>query len=180
MTNWITYWYNTGSGCGGKKEHSPVEAQKVLLPVLLSFLTTREKWLMAFGLIMAALSGLAVPTWLVLLARGLDTFSNLAYLLDAAEEYDTMSQIMHELNKLVVSFAVLGGVSLITGSLYVSIWTYTGEKQDLRIKEKFVRSAFHQDAEWFDGHKREELPTKVANAMIHVNGAIGRQIYNLC
>ena len=33
---------------------------------------------------MEALSGLVVPTWLVLLARGLDTFSNLAYPSDTA------------------------------------------------------------------------------------------------
>lgn len=97
---------------------------------------------MAFGLVMAAVSGCAVPTWLILLANGLDKFSNLGFLINAGA--NLMDVVQEELNKLVIAFAILGAISLIAGSLYVSIWTYTGEKQALRIKEKFVKSAFHQ------------------------------------
>ena len=35
------------------------------------------------------------------------------------------------------------------------------------------------DAEWFDMNNRDELPTKVANSMIHISGAIGRQMADL-
>ena len=35
------------------------------------------------------------------------------------------------------------------------------------------------DAEWFDVNNRDELPTKVANSMIHISGAIGRQMADL-
>ena len=35
------------------------------------------------------------------------------------------------------------------------------------------------DAEWFDMNNRDELPTKVANSMIHITGAIGRQMADL-
>ena len=115
---------------------------KVNFLALLSYSTTREKWLMALGLLMAGISGLAVPTWLVLLAKGLNQFSNLGFLINAG--VNLMDVVQQELNKLVVAFAILGGISLLSGSLYVSIWTYTGEKQALRIKERYVRSAFHQ------------------------------------
>ena len=115
---------------------------KVSIISLLSYSTTKERWLMAFGLLMAAVSGCAVPTWLVLLANGLDKFSNLGFLINAGA--NLMDVVQEELNKLVVAFAILGGISLLSGSLYVSIWTYTGEKSALRIKEKFVKSAFHQ------------------------------------
>ena len=115
---------------------------KVSILSLLSYSTTKEKCLMAFGLLMAAVSGCAVPTWLILLANGLDKFSNLGFLINAGA--NLMDVVQEELNKLVIAFAILGAISLIAGSLYVSIWTYTGEKQALRIKEKFVKSAFHQ------------------------------------
>ena len=115
---------------------------KVSILSLLSYSTTKEKCLMAFGLVMAAVSGCAVPTWLVLLANGLDKFSNLGFLINAGA--NLIDVVQEELNKLVIAFAILGAISLIAGSLYVSIWTYTGEKQALRIKEKFVKSAFHQ------------------------------------
>ena len=118
---------------------------KVSFLSLLSYSTTKEKCLMAFGLVMAAISGCAVPTWLILLANGLDKFSNLGFLINAGA--NLMDVVQEELNKLVIAFAILGAISLISGSLYVSIWTYTGEKQALRIKEKFVKSAFHQ-GEW--------------------------------
>lgn len=57
---------------------------------------------------------------------------------------DLLDVVQHELNQLCIAFAILGAVSLVSGGAYVSIWTYTGEKQALRIKEKFVKSAFHQ------------------------------------
>jgi len=115
---------------------------KVSILSLLAYSTTKEKCLMAFGLVMAAVSGCAVPTWLILLANGLDKFSNLGFLINAGA--DLMDVVQQELNRLVIAFAILGAISLVSGSLYVSIWTYTGEKQALRIKEKFVKSAFHQ------------------------------------
>mmetsp|Transcript_23253 Transcript_23253/g.34328 ORF Transcript_23253/g.34328 Transcript_23253/m.34328 type:complete len:1363 (+) Transcript_23253:161-4249(+) len=159
---------------GGK---TVAQKPKVSLWTLLKYATPKETWLMALGVIMAALSGCAVPVWLILLANGLDKFSNLGFLINAGA--DLLDVVQKELNNLCIAFAVLGAVSLATGGLYVSIFTYTGEKQALRIKEKFVRSAFHQDATWFDENSRDELPTKVANSMIHISGAIGRQMADL-
>jgi ATP-binding cassette subfamily B (MDR/TAP) protein 1 len=140
---------------------------------LLSFSTPRERCYMVFGVLMAMLSGLGLPAWLVLLARALDKISNLARLISSgADVYD---YLMTELNKLVLGFAVVGVVSLVTGSLYVAIWTFTGEQQALRIKESYVRSALRQDAAWFDMHDRESLPTKIGGAMVHIQASIGRQ-----
>ena len=132
---------------------------RVSLISLLSYSTLQERILMAFGLLMSIVSGFAVPTWLVLLAKGLDRFSNLAYLINAGANLADVVQ--NELNSLVIAFAVLGVFSLVAGALYVSIWTYTGEQQALRIKERYVQSVIHQDAAWFDHHNRDELPTKV-------------------
>lgn len=65
------------------------------------------------------------------------------------------------------------------GFVYVSIWTYTGQRQSLRIKEKFVKSCLRQDAEWFDLNNREKLPTSIANAMVHIDSAVGRSMADL-
>lgn len=146
--SWVTDWLQhcffrrRSDEDTDEAEAPPDDKPKVSFLALLSYSTTKEKWLMALGLVMAAISGLAVPTWLVLLAKGLNQFSNLGFLINAG--VDLMDVVQQELNKLVIAFAILGGVSLVAGSLYVSIWTYTGEKQALRIKERFVKSAFHQ------------------------------------
>jgi len=82
-----------------------------------------------------------------------------------------------QMDKLIWSFLVLGVVSLFSGSLYVSLWTYTGERQALRIREAFVRSAFRQDAKWFDSRgDPQELPTLAANALTKISDGIGSKV----
>lgn len=87
-----------------------------------------------------------------------------------------MDFLQQELFKLCIAFAVVGLVCLVTGALYVSIWTYTGEKQALRIQTEFVRASLNQDAAWFDSNDREALPTKMGTALVHLNNAIGKQV----
>ncbi|KAG7348908.1 multidrug ABC transporter ATPase/permease [Nitzschia inconspicua] len=74
------------------------------------------------------------------------------------------------------AFMIVGGVVFAAGSLFVSIWTYTGEQQALRIQKAFVRSALNQDAAWFDTHNREELPTTMGTNIVYMHTAIGRSI----
>jgi len=152
------------------------KAHKVSLFRLLSYSTTSERWLMGFGLLCAATAGCGLPFWLVLLAQALDKLSNIGILINAIGSAGLQDLLQQELNRLVIAFVIVGVLSLVCGTLYVAIWTYTGERQALRIKDKFVQSALKQDSTWFDTHNREELPTTMANAMVHIQGALGRQI----
>ena len=125
------------------------QVAKVGLWSLLSYSTPQERLWMVLGVIMATFTGLGIPAWLILLARSLDTFSSLATLMaKAGDNLDVMGLLRTELNKLCIAFAVVGGICLVTGFIYVSIWTYTGEQQSLRIQKQFVRSCLNQDAEW--------------------------------
>jgi len=158
---------------------------RVSLLALLSYSKCREKWLMALGLVMAFFSGLGLPLWLALLARALDKFSNLANLINIGlDEEKIKNALEDELNQMVIAFVYVGVLMLGTGVIYVTIWTYTGERQALRIQERFVQSALQQDASWFDTHDRQELPTQIAMGMVHLQNAIGRQMAttfsNLC
>jgi ATP-binding cassette subfamily B (MDR/TAP) protein 1 len=166
----------------GDSNHDPQQkvVAKVSLATLLSYSTLKERALMSFGVIMATLTGLGLPTWLVLLARTLDTFSNLAILMDKLGSVDDLMELLRsELNKLCMAFAIVGFICLVSGFAYVSIWTFTGEKQALRIQEEFVRASLNQDASWFDKNDREALPTKMNTALIHINNAIGRQVVDV-
>jgi len=135
---------------------------------------------MVLGIVMATFTGLGIPAWLILLARSLDTFSSLAAIIaKAGENADLFALLRTELNKLCIAFAIVGGICLVTGFIYVSIWTYTGEQQSLRIQKQFVRSCLNQDAEWYDSNDREALPTKMGTALVHVSNAIGRQVVDV-
>ena len=175
----VGFGTGTAAAAGGGKT-------KVSLLALLSYSTYKEKWLMALGLVMAFFSGLGLPLWLALLARSLDKFSNLAKLIDnvGLDQESLKKTLEDELNQMVIAFVYVGALMLGTGAIYVTIWTYTGERQALRIQERFVHSALQQDASWFDTHDRQELPTQIAMGMVHLQNAIGRQMAttfaNLC
>mmetsp|Transcript_6312 Transcript_6312/g.14244 ORF Transcript_6312/g.14244 Transcript_6312/m.14244 type:complete len:1336 (+) Transcript_6312:149-4156(+) len=165
----------------GDPNHDPQKraSAKVSLWRLLSYATWKECVLMVFGVMMATISGLGLPAWLILLASSLDTFSNLATLIGAVGMDGMMTYLEEELLRLCIAFAWVGLVCLVTGTLYVSIWTYTGEKQALRIQTQFVRASLNQDAAWFDSNDREALPTKMGTALVHINNAIGRQVVDV-
>ena len=136
----------------GDPDHDPKAktSAKVSLWRLLSYSTANERWLMIFGILMATVSGLGIPAWLVLLNKSLDKLSNLATLVGRVGVDGLMELVQEELKDLCIAFAVVGLVCLVTGTLYVSIWTYTGEKQALRIQSQYLRSIINQDAAWFD------------------------------
>lgn len=162
-----------------EEDAATVSPPRVSWLALLSYSTFGERLWMAFGMVFATLAGLCLPAWLILLARALDSFSRIAQLIVAGAGEEAFDVLKTKLMELCVSFGILGAISLCVGFVYVSIWTYTGERQALRIKEKFVTSALRQDAEWFDTNNREELPTAIANAMVHIQGAVGRPMADL-
>lgn len=166
---------------GGDPDRDPQSSAKAKVSLwrLLSFSTWNERFAMAFGVVMATFSGLAIPAWLVLLAQSLDTFSNLGSLMSRVGSEGLMEYLQQELLNLCLAFAFVGLVCLVAGSLYVSIWTYCGEKMSLRIQNQFVRASMNQDAAWFDSNDREALPTKMGTALVHINNAIGKQVVDV-
>ncbi|KAL3929994.1 MAG: hypothetical protein SGARI_004610, partial [Bacillariaceae sp.] len=153
------------------------KSTKVSIWKMLSFSTGGERWLMVFGLICAFFAGLGIPVWLGLLANALDTFSNLGRLINANPgNSGLMDTLQDQLLQLSLAFMIVGVIVFVTGSMYVAIWTYTGEQQALRIQKAFVKSALNQDAAWFDTNNREELPTKMGTNIVYMSEAIGRAI----
>jgi hypothetical protein len=106
---------------------APADNPKVSMMALLSFSTRKERQLMLVGLVAAAISGLSMPTWLVLLGKSLETFNSIGKIVNTVGGEAALEILIDELYKLCWSFAVVGGVALFSGSLYVALWTYTGE-----------------------------------------------------
>jgi ATP-binding cassette subfamily B (MDR/TAP) protein 1 len=128
---------------------------------------------------LALVSGTSMPAWLVLLARSLDTFNDIGSLLRISSAEEVANLLWTEFIRLVAGFAIVGAVSMLSGFGFITIWTYTGEKQTLRIKEQYVAAIFQQDAAWFDEHNPNELPTKIASSMSAIHDALGRRIADL-
>ncbi|KAL7535659.1 hypothetical protein ACHAXR_006647 [Thalassiosira sp. AJA248-18] len=162
----------TTAGEEGGKE---LQKKRVGMFALFRYSTNKERWLMVLGIIMAAIAGLSMPVWLLLLAESLETFNQIGKLIANGESLDIF---LDELYKLIYGFAIVGAVSLVSGSTYVSLWTYIGEQQTLRIRKKFVSSALRQDMEWYDTSvgDPQALPVLATNALGRIQVALGRSV----
>lgn len=151
------------------------QPKKVNFFALFHYSTTKEKAFLSFGTLMAAISGLSMPIWLLLLAESLETFNQIGSIIAAGGSYTIL---LDELYKLIYSFAIVGAVSLVCGSSYVAIWSYVGNAQTLRIRKAFVRKALRQEAAWFDTHvgDLQELPVLAANSLGRIEIALGRAV----
>lgn len=149
--------------------------RRVGLLALFDYSTKNERWLMVVGIIMAAVAGLSMPVWLLLLGESLEVFNQIGTLIAAG---GSVTILLDEMYKLIYSFAIVGAISLISGTAYVSLWAYVGEQQTLRIRKKFVASALRQDMAWFDTSvgDPQELPVLAANALGRIQLALGRSI----
>ncbi|KAL3769215.1 hypothetical protein ACHAWO_000861 [Cyclotella atomus] len=104
-----------------------------------------------------------------------------------------MKLLEQELITLCIGFAGVGGICLVTGFAYVSIWTCTGEQQALRIQKEFVRAYLNQDAARFDQNNHDTFQilqgilrdksrmhpcrtTKLGTSLVHISNAICRQV----
>ena len=115
-----------------------------------------------------------MPVWLLLLAQSLEIFNQIGSIIAAGGSYTIL---LDEMYKLIYSFAIVGAISLVSGTTYVALWTYIGEQQTLRIRKKFVSSALKQER-WFDTSigDPQELPVLAANALGRIQLALGRSI----
>jgi ATP-binding cassette subfamily B (MDR/TAP) protein 1 len=151
------------------------EPRKIGFLSMFYFSTLNEKILMIVGLFSAAIAGLAMPVWLLLLAKSLETFNDIGTIVAAGGD---ISILQDEMNKLIYSFAIVGAVTLVSGTCYVAIWSYTGETQTLRIQKAFVTSALRQEAAWYDTHHHDpqELPVLAANGLSRIQTSLGRAV----
>ena len=118
---------------------------------------------------------ICLPVWLLLLAQSLEIFNQIGSIIAAGGSYTIL---LDEMYKLIYSFAIVGAISLVSGTTYVALWTYIGEQQTLRIRKKFVSSALKQEMGWFDTSigDPQELPVLAANALGRIQLALGRSI----
>ena len=148
---------------------------KISFGSLFYFSTLHEKLWMVVGIVAAGIAGLAMPVWLLLLSHSLETFNDIGTIIAAGGDITILKS---EMQKLIYSFAIVGFVTLLSGTTYVSLWSYTGETQTLRIRKAFVKSALRQEAAWYDTRPGDpqELPVLAATALGRIQVALGRAV----
>jgi ATP-binding cassette subfamily B (MDR/TAP) protein 1 len=62
------------------------------------------------------------------------------------------------------------------GILQVYCWTYTGERQTQKFREKYVNAILSQEIGWFDTCGAGELSTRVAELCGKIQDGLGRKV----
>jgi ATP-binding cassette subfamily B (MDR/TAP) protein 1 len=98
-----------------------------------------DKVLMAIGTVGCICFGACVPILHLLIGKVIN------------EIYDKdSSKLQSNVNDLCVIFCYVGIVAVLSGILQVACWTYAGELQCQRLQDRYIRSIFSQDLNWFE------------------------------
>mmetsp|Transcript_14361 Transcript_14361/g.20338 ORF Transcript_14361/g.20338 Transcript_14361/m.20338 type:complete len:1250 (-) Transcript_14361:58-3807(-) len=147
----------------GKDKDAKKSADSVSIFKLFSLATKQDKIIIAIGTTAALISGLAMPAFIIFFGKILD-------------ELNDGTSIKDGVNKLSLIFLIVGVFSMISNGLYVMMFTISGERQSLKIKETYVHAIIHQDIGWFDEHPAGQLPTTVVSLMAKVQDGLGRKL----
>lgn len=69
---------------------------------------------------------------------------------------------IREVNRFVIGFVGIAAVVLLVGTVQISAFQATSDRQTRTIKERFFRSILYQEAKWFDDKSSGELSSRLS------------------
>ena len=141
---------NTNEDIDKPVAKSTVNTAKATYAQLFSTADNLDKVLMAVGTFGGLITGFSLPIFNVVFGQ----------MLDSLNKGQSLSSAV---NSLVLVFIYLAIANFISGILQVTCWSYTGERQTQRLREKYVKAILSQEIGWFDDVGASELSTRVAD-----------------
>ncbi|KAI5083159.1 hypothetical protein GOP47_0002902 [Adiantum capillus-veneris] len=148
---------------------SDVQSEKAPKPVsffkLFSYAELWDVVFMLLGTIGALIHGLALPIYFLLLKNFILAFGSQADISDKTS------------SKYALYLVYLGLVSWAAGWTELLFWTYTGERQTVKLRSKYLETILRQDIEVFDTKLQTgEVIESVSSDMLLIQDAIGEKM----
>ena len=140
------------------------EAPAISFSKLYTFTTTKDKILMFFGFVTAALNGACMPGLTLV-------FGNIATV-TAGSTHD----LIHKAGIVSIEFFAIGVFSFLMSYLSFASWMIIGEKQAIEIRKRYFRSLLKQEIAFFDSINPNELSTKIADECKTIEEGIGEKV----
>ncbi|KAG9046648.1 GTPase-activating protein [Tulasnella sp. UAMH 9824] len=150
----------------GEDTSSPEKVPPVSYTQLFRYSTKLELFLDFIGLICAVASGAAQPLMTLLFGNLAESFVNFATALqsnDPAALATSRSEFRRIAARDATWLTVMGVGLYAVIHAYQLIWTYTGEVNAKRIREKYLASVLRQDIAYFDKVGAGEVTSRVQN-----------------
>ena len=145
-------------------EKKPNSDAKASLAQLFSTADSFDLLLMAVGSFGGLCTGLCMPAFNVLFGEMLDELNS------------DPNGLAKGIANLSIMFVYLACVNLVCGFLQVYCWSYTGERQTQKLRERYVKAILSQEVGWFDEVGAGELSTRVADLSGKVQDGVGRKL----
>lgn len=131
---------------------------------LFRYSTKFELFLDFIGLVCAAASGASQPLMTLLfgnLTQSFVAFASAFNSPDPAAIAAARTKFRHDASRGALWLTIMGIGLYIVTHIYMLIWTYTGEVNSKRIREKYLRSVLRQDITFFDKLGPGEVTTRI-------------------
>ncbi|XP_020261603.1 ABC transporter B family member 13-like [Asparagus officinalis] len=135
---------------------------------LFSFADRLDYLLMFFASVGSCAHGAALPLFLVLFGKLIDSLASLSL---------HPHKLASEISKQALQLVYLGLLVMASAWIGVAFWMHTGERQTARLRVKYIQSVLQQDMTFFDTEAREEnILYRISSDAILVQDAIGDKI----
>ncbi|GAV06617.1 hypothetical protein RvY_16576 [Ramazzottius varieornatus] len=86
---------------------------------------------------------------------------------------DFMAEMTRKMDIVVLRYAYIGCVVLVSSSIQVACWTTACERQIHKMRKKFLHSILRQEMAWFDSHESGSLTSRLSDDMERVKEGLG-------
>ncbi|CAA6658776.1 unnamed protein product [Spirodela intermedia] len=137
---------------------------------LFSFADRLDWLLMAGGSLGAVIHGSAMPVFFLLFGNLVNGFGK--------NQHD-LSKMIEEVSKYALYFVYLGLIVCISSYAEISCWMYTGERQVIALRKRFLEAVLRQDVGFFDTDARTgDIVFSVSTDTLLVQDAISEKVGN--
>ncbi|XP_041375197.1 phosphatidylcholine translocator ABCB4-like [Gigantopelta aegis] len=128
------------------------------------------------GTLSSVVSAVAVAINLVIYGNVIDVFVSAANNNSSHLNGSNSNNIENETTPYAYIFTILGIVSMVTGYVSVTFWTWTAERQIKNMRTDYFRAVVTQEMTWFDTQNPRELSSRLSHDIPMVAEAIGGQM----
>ncbi|KAK2412274.1 ABC transporter B family member [Trifolium repens] len=134
---------------------------------LFSFADSWDYMLMFVGTLSAVGNGISMPLMTIIIGDTLDAFGGNV----------NTKQIVHQVSKVSLKFAIMGACTFFAVFLQVSCWMITGEIQSARIRALYLKAILRQDISFFDSEtNRGEVVGRMSGDTVLIQEAMGEKV----
>uniref|UniRef100_UPI00358F3F7A ATP-dependent translocase ABCB1-like isoform X3 n=1 Tax=Myxine glutinosa TaxID=7769 RepID=UPI00358F3F7A len=161
---------------GEKKSHDekPKKTPMVGFFGVFRFADCLDIIFMLFGLVAAAIHGVALPSMMLLFGQMTDLFVNDA--MNQSDNASTSSTLEEQMTIYAYYYVGIGSAILIVAFVQICFWERAAARQTRRLRQTFFHAVMRQDLSWFDVNTLGELNTRLTDDINKISEGIGDKV----